>query len=515
MSRPPPLSRRSSRALVAALALSAIAVGGASRPTPSTAVAKPSPTAPYERGEVVVGFRAGVSGAVSHAALARSGVARASTPVDSFDTVTLRPGVSVANALARLRHLRTVAWAVPDYIAHAAALPPSSPAGLPLGAALARTSTTAGLVPPFIPNDPGTSGMAHGWEQLQWNFVGPFGVGAPQAWANVAAAGHPGGGGVTVAVLDTGVAYANHGRYRRSPDFRSSEFVKGYDFISHSPFPEDHNGHGTQVAGTIAEATNNAIGLTGLAYGVWLMPVRVLDSQGDGDASAIASGINYAVRRHVQIINLSLEFTAGTVRASAIPELIAAIDNAHRNNVLVVAASGNEGDGQLSYPAKAKWVVAVGATTQDGCMGYYSNYGSGLTLVAPGGGGDADLSGDPNCHPNGPQGSDIFQETFANVASPSVRVFGLPSGYFGTSMAAPHVSATAALIIASGVFGRHPTVAQIIARLKSTATPLGANGDDPRHYGAGLVNAAAATAPIGPTGPTGPSGPSGPTGATQ
>ena len=243
-----------------------------------------------------------------------------------------------------------------------------------------------------------------------------------------------------------------------------------------SPYPEDHNGHGTQVAGTIAEATNNGIGVTGLAYGVRLMPVRVLDSQGDGDASEIAKGIYYAVNHHAQIINLSLEFTAGTVRASSIPELIAAIDYAHRKNVLVVAASGNEGIGQLSYPAKAKWVVAVGATTQDGCMGYYSNYGAGLTLVAPGGGADSDLRGDPNCHPSGPQGADIYQETFAHVESPSVRVFGLPSGYFGTSMAAPHVSAIAALIIASGVIGPHPTVAQIIARLKSTATPLGANG---------------------------------------
>jgi serine protease len=95
-----------------------------------------------------------------------------------------------------------------------------------------------------------------------------------------------------------------------------------------------------------------------------------------------------------------------------------------------------------------------------------------------------------------------------------VRVFGLPSGYFGTSMAAPHVSAIAALIIASGVIGPHPRVAAIIARLKSTATPLGANGNDPRHYGAGLVDAARATAPLGSTGPTGPSGPSGPTGST-
>ena len=487
-----PLPRWSRRALLAAFAFGVLALGGASRPAPSQGVAARAVNAPYERGVVVVGFKAGVSGATSHAALERAGISRASTPPDPFVTLTLRRGVSVTSAIARLRARGAVAWAVPDYIAHAAQVAPA----------------------PFYPNDPGASRVPRGWEQLQWNFVGTFGVDAPQAWANLRAAGHPGGEGVIVAVLDTGVAYADHGRFVRSPDFRSNEFVRGYDFVSHSPYPEDHNGHGTQVAGTIAEATNNGVGVTGLAYGVRLMPVRVLDSQGDGDASQIAKGILYAVKHGAQIINLSLEFTAGTVKASAIPELIAAIDYAHRKNVLVVAASGNEGVGQLSYPARAKWVVSVGATTEDGCMGYYSNYGHGLTLVAPGGGADSDLRDDPNCHPNAPETSNIYQETFADVASPSVRVFGLPSGYFGTSMSAPHVSAIAALIIASGVIGRHPTVAEIIARLKSTATPLGANGSDPLHYGAGLVNAARATAPAGSTGPTGPSGPTGSTGST-
>ena len=384
-----------------------------------------------------------------------------------------------------------MAWAVPDYIAHAAQLPP-----------------------PYYPDDPGNSGQPGGWEALQWNFAGAFGVGAPQAWANVAADGAPGGAGVIVAVLDTGIAYANHRPYVRSPDFRPGQFVPGYDFIAHDSTPYDRNGHGTQVAGTIAEATNNHIGLTGLAYGAKLMPVRVLDSQGDGGASTIARGIYFAVDHHAQVINLSLEFTAGTVRAASIPELISAIDYAHSKDVMVVAASGNDDAGQLSYPAKARWVVAVGATTVDGCLGYYSNFGPGLTLVAPGGGADKDIPGDPHCHPASSADTDIFQETFADVESPSLRVFGLPSGYFGTSMAAPHVSATAALIIASGILGPHPTVGELIDRLIATATPLGADGGDRRHYGAGLVNAGAATAPIGSTGTTGPSGPTGPTGTT-
>ncbi len=487
MSRPPPL-QSTATLLLALLALATIALGDpAAQPA---AAAHPGAAASYAPDAVVVGFRAHTSARASRAALERTGLQRPSTPLAPFATVRLRRGVSVTSAIAQLRRRAAVAWAVPDYIAHAAQAPP-----------------------PLIPNDPGNAGKPGGWQALQWNFVGPFGVGAPQAWANVAAAGHPGGAGVTVAVLDTGVAYVSHGRYRRSPDFRAGEFVKGYDFVGHSPYPVDHNGHGTQVAGTIAEATNNGIGVTGLAYGVRLMPVRVLDSQGDGDASAIAKGIYYAVDHHAQIINLSLEFTAGTVKASSIPELISAINFAHSKNVLVVAASGNEQDNQLSYPAKAKWVVAVGATTQDGCMGDYSNYGSGLTLVAPGGGPDSDLPRDPNCHPASPGGSDIFQETFADVESPSVRVFGLPSGYFGTSMAAPHVSASAALIIASGVLGPHPSVAALIQRLTTTATPLG-NASDRRYYGAGLVDAAAATGATGPTGTTGPTGPTGGSGST-
>jgi serine protease len=138
--------------------------------------------------------------------------------------------------------------------------------------------------------------------------------------------------------------------------------------------------------------------------------------------------------------------------------------------------------------------VWVGATTEHGCLADYSNDGAGLTLVAPGGGADADLPGDPNCHPEAPPGRDVYQVTFTGS---SLTKFGMPSGYEGTSMATPHVAATAALIIASGVLGPHPTPAQITARLKDTARKLGGGGDE-HLYGAGLVNAAAATAPGGP-----------------
>jgi serine protease len=379
----------------------------------------------------------------------------------------VRRGESVTAALHRLRGQRGVQWVVPDYIAHASG--------------------------ELVPNDRGTGSAAGDWRQLQWNFFGPFSVNAPEAWANVAADGAPGGTGVRVAVLDTGVAYANRGPFRRSPDFSSHEFVAGYDFVRHSPYPNDRNGHGTFVAATIAEATNNGYGLTGLAFAAHIMPVRVLDTQGEGEASTIAEGVLFAVRHGAQVINLSLEFSPG-VTASDIPELISAIRYARRRGVLVVAAAGNEGHAAVAYPARAPDVIAVGATTEHGCLAAYSNDGSGLTLVAPGGGADANLPGDPNCHPELPSGRDVYQVTFTGS---SPKRFGMPSGYEGTSMATPHVSATAALIIASGVLGRHPTPAQLTARLRATARKLGGNGDE-RLYGAGLVNAAAATAPGGP-----------------
>jgi serine protease len=446
-------------------ALLAIACCGSALVTlPATAAAASGAYAP---GLILVKY---VTATPPRARAAAARVAGAEDPVVTAPhtrLLRLAPGASVDAALRRLRRRRDVAWAVPDYRAHAA----------------------GGLVP----NDRGEGSAAGDWQQLQWNFSGPFGVNAPQAWSNVAADGAPGGKSVTVAVLDTGVAYRTHGRFLRSPDFSRFGFVAGYDFIAHNRFPDDRNGHGTFVAGTIAEATNNHYGLTGLAFAARIMPVRVLDTQGEGEASTIAEGVRYAVKHGARVVNLSLEFSSN-VTASDIPELIEALRFARRRGVLVVAAAGNEAHTAIAYPARAPDVVAVGATTEHGCLADYSNDGSGLTLVAPGGGADANLPGDPNCNPESPPGRDVFQVTFTGS---SPRRFGMPSGYEGTSMAAPHVSATAALIIASRVLGRRPTPAQLVARLRATARKLGGGGDESL-YGAGLVDAAAATATGGP-----------------
>jgi serine protease len=342
---------------------------------------------------------------------------------------------------------------------------------------------------PFTPNDAGRAEARGGWEQLQWNFVGPNGVDAPHAWGNLIAAGAAGGAGVTVAVLDTGVAYPSQDTSRPgSPDLSDSHFVAGYDFIDDDAVPYDQNGHGTHVASTIAEQTDNDSGLTGLAYGVKIMPVRVLDRNGDGYAPTIARGLRFAVDHGAKVINLSLNFDE-SVNASQIQELLHALAFAHQKGSVVVAGAGNTSTGSVSYPAGGPHVLAVGATTEDGCLASYSNHGAGLNLVAPGGGDDANVADDPNCR-LGRHGPPVYQVT---LAGPSLSRFEI-SGYLGTSMAAPHVSAIAALVVASGVIGSDPSPDAIEKRLEQTSRDLGRPGFD-EVYGSGLVNAAAATSP--------------------
>jgi serine protease len=408
--------------------------------------------ADYVRGQVLVAHEASAS---------TSGSAGA-------DVVRTRPGETVRAAVKRLRKQRGVRYAVPNYIAHASG---------------------------FVPNDPGI-GADTEWQGLQWNFTGPFGVNAPDAWQQAIAAGAPGGRGVTVAVLDTGVAYENHGRYKRDPDLYATRFVKPYDFVDRDRHPNDENGHGTHVTGTIAQKTNNNFGLTGLAYGVDIMPVRVLDAHGEGDAGVIARAIRYAARSGADVINMSLEFDS-SITASQIPDIVSAIRYAHGKGVVVVGAAGNAAETAVAYPARTNYVISVGGTTEHGCEADYSNSGSGLDVVAPGGGDDAPLDDNPvdlqNCHPD-QRGRDIYQVTFTR----DVRSFGIPSNYEGTSMACPHVSAIAALIIATGVIGPHPKPQAVEARIKQTARDLGPPGVD-RRYGSGLVDAFAAINPAVPS----------------
>jgi serine protease len=386
--------------------------------------------ADYVPGQVVVKYKGGTSAAVK----------------------PTKGGRSVRETVDELRHDPKVDYAVPNYVAHAAQ---------------------------FIPNDPGF--------RLQWNLSGPFGIEMPEAWSRAAGAGAPGGRGAVVAVLDSGVAYENRGRFRRAPDFKRSTFLPGYDFVGHDHHPNDAYGHGTHVAGTIAEATNNASAAAGIAYGAKIMPLKVLNDFGEGDSVAIAKAIRYATRHHADVINLSLEFDP-TVVAAEIPDILSAVRYARKHGVVIVAASGNKYLHHVAYPARARQVIAVGATTRDGCQADYSDTGADLDVVAPGGGVDADIAGDANCDPDDTTGDWIYQETFRGRG---VTHFGLPSGYEGTSMASPHVAAIAALLIATRKLGPHPSPKAIQDHIQATARDLGAPGFD-QHYGWGLVDAARA-----------------------
>jgi serine protease len=424
-----------------------------------TALAVPASAAAdgYVPGEVIVKYKPGAA-----VEKPRGTEAEASLPGGS-EQLAIDDGDSVRETIAELRRDPKVAYAVPNWKAHAAA---------------------------FVPNDPGF--------RRQWNMYDLFGINMPEAWELAIARGAPGGRGALVAVLDSGVAYQRFKRFRRAPDLRASTFVKGFDFIDHDRHPNDEFGHGTHVAGTIAQATNNGVGAAGIAYGAKIMPLRVLDSAGFGEAAAIAPAIRYAARRGADVINLSFEFDP-RVRAAEIPDVLSALRFARRHGSVVVGAAGNEDPvlpgkaGAVAYPARAQQVLAVGATTVTGCEADYSKGDRDLDLVAPGGGWDAsntrsqwDLD---HCRPDVP-GKPIVQQTFSQDGW--VRSFALRGlDYEGTSMASPHVAAIAALVIATGRLGPNPTPQMVEYHIKATARDAGAPGFD-RYYGWGIVDAAAA-----------------------
>jgi serine protease len=263
----------------------------------------------------------------------------------------------------------------------------------------------------FTPNDPEFS--------KQWNLRM---IRMPEAWEVSR------GKGVTVAVIDTGIAYEDHDDYVQVPDLAGARFVPGYDFVHDTDHPNDDNGHGTHVAGTIAQRTNNGVGVAGVAFEARLMPIKVLDRSGIGNSADIADAIRWAVDHGAKVLNLSL----GGPGYSGVMER--AVAYARKKGAVVVCAAGNTGMGQVSYPAAYAGAVGVGAVGPDGKLAPYSSYGEALDIVAPGG--NTRL---------GP-GNGILQATIerGDFRKPVL------AEYQGTSMATPHVAGVAALLFAAG-----------------------------------------------------------------
>lgn len=258
------------------------------------------------------------------------------------------------------------------------------------------------------------------------------------------------GAGAVVAVLDTGI--------RTDHEDLVGRVLPGYDFVTDTPGAAGTGRHGTLVAGIAAESGNNRLGNVGAAYGAQLLPVRVLDDDGNGYDSDVAQGITWAADRHADVINLSLSGPSDS------PVLLAAIQYAVARGSVVVAAAGNSGTDAPEYPGAYSLTVpgllTVSSTDDDGTVLPTSTWGDDISVAAPG-----------------------YQIVGTSWASTTAYTYDT-----GTSMAAPFVSGVAALLASA-----HPTWTpkQIADRIAGTARDAGPFGVDP-YYGHGVLDAAAA-----------------------
>jgi serine protease len=296
----------------------------------------------------------------------------------------------------------------------------------------------------WTPNDPRF--------KEQWNLKL---VHAEKAWDKTR------GKGVTVAVIDTGVAFETDKKCYRAKDFGETRFTRGYDFVNKDDHPNDDHGHGTHVAGTIAESTDNGEGAAGLAFEATIMPLKVLDQFGSGTSADIADAVRFAADHGAKIINMSL--------GGPFPDQVmrTACQYAAKKGVLIVCAAGNSGGGPVGYPAGFPECLAVSAVGPTSEIAPYSSVGKEVAIAAPGG----DKS----------RGEEygILQNTVVDGQRES------GDGYHhwqGTSMASPHVAAVAALAMSRGV--KDPgEVRQLMERAATPKKPK-------TKYGAGVLNAA-------------------------
>lgn len=289
----------------------------------------------------------------------------------------------------------------------------------------------------FTPNDPKFG--------EQWHMTR---VGAEKGWEYAC------GEGVTVAVVDTGIACYDDKGFMKGTDLAGTTCVDGYNFVGKNTIAADDQGHGTHVAGTIAQTTNNGVGVAGLAHCAKLMPVKVLSARGWGTMADVAEGIRWASDHGAQVINLSL----GSSQKSGVVHK--AVEHAIAKGTIVVAAAGNSG-GSVGYPAAYDGVIAVSATDKNDAIAWFSSRGPEVTIGAPGVG--------------------VTQQTICENGKNKCEQWGV---FNGTSMASPHVAGAAALLVGQGI----TDPAAVKAVLTSTATPK----EDKNLFGAGILEAGTA-----------------------
>ncbi len=357
----------------------------------------------------------------------------------------LPPGTDVAAAAARYRLDPMVEWAEPDHERRAA----------------------------LVPNDPFLASSAT-WGQSYADLWGMHVTEAPTAWDTST------GAGVVVAVIDTGVDAVH-------PDLAANMWtnplevpangvdddgngfvddVRGWDFSDGDATPNDLHGHGTHVAGTVAAVGNNSRGVVGMAWGAEVMAVRGLNANGSGFDTDLAAAMVYAAENGADVLNASW----GGQGESQV--LVDAVDAITALGAIMIAGSGNSASDMASFfPAAIPGVVAVGATTASDDVAFFSNYGDGLAVAAP--------------------GLDIL-----SVRAGGIPPLGVPVGteymrLSGTSMATPHVAGLTAVLI-GGLPGL--SLADIRSHLELNADQPGYPGFEGQiwnpHFGFGRINAA-------------------------
>lgn len=387
--------------------------------------------------EVIVKFKDGIHEQKKISVLKTHGAVDIQSSYKDFFTVVKVPEGSVKAVISALEKHPAIKYAEPNYILRAYG----------------------------VPNDPKYD--------LQWNF--PM-INVEKAWEEST------GEGVTVAVVDTGVNPNGN-------DGFGDRLLDGFNaFLRIESHWEDGNYHGTHVAGTIGQETNNETGVAGIAYDAEILPVKVISRLNFGTVASVANGIYWAVYNYADIINMSL---GGPEDALTMED---AVNYAYNNGVTLIAASGNDSVYEdiwpyddddwlkpVSYPAVYENVIAVGAVGYKGERAYYSNGGPELDIVAPGGDKLEDIDND-----GFPDEISILQETFSELLGFRNFAVGWDYKYLqGTSMAAPHVSGVAALIKSV-----HPDWGpdEIKEAITETARELGQTGWD-EQYGHGLIDA--------------------------